>query len=213
MAGAAPGNQQNLAFLQQYAQDPDKAVGTRKLTPAEQVEIAQAQQQQGAAHEGPEQGGSKPGRRENAGPQPPALGPGVDVPVQNIRGATARIPGVVVKLPTPGSLVFPLLVVVLFWILIIKVNGQSRIGWMWAVLTGNAAVTPSVTNVGTLQGATNANGSDQTNVAPIFGLVNTPTRVPTQLDNTINNGTFQNAAATPWLIPPVSGPIAATGEF
>lgn len=161
----------NVAFLQQYAANPAAATGkaeaTRALTPEEQVQAAQAAQSQGAAHQGPAGGGSKPGRREGLDiPQPPTP-PGQEVPIRNIETASARIPGVFVNLPTPASLVVPLLVIVLFWVLIIKVNGKSRWQWLWEVLTGNAVVAPgsSTTPGGALQAATNANLTpDQKNI-------------------------------------------------
>lgn len=51
-----------------------------------------------------------------------------------VHGADARIGSV----PTPGSIAFPLILLLLFFFILIQVAGYSRLGWLWLVLTGNA---------------------------------------------------------------------------
>lgn len=44
------------------------------------------------------------------------------------------------SLPSPGGIAFPLILLLLFFFLLIQVNGNSRVGWLWQVLTKNASV-------------------------------------------------------------------------
>lgn len=138
MGQAAPpaNTQTSLARLKNYAAQPDpglqqgKAFPTRKMSPEELAALKEQHQQQ--------QGTEPP---EAPTPETPSLGPN-DLPIKNIETRTVRIPGFLGSLPEPSSLVVPLLVIVLFWMLIIKVNGKSRFQWLWEVLLGDAVVAP-----------------------------------------------------------------------
>lgn len=44
------------------------------------------------------------------------------------------------RLPAPGSILLPLIVLLLFFFLLIPVNGNTRLAWLWLVLTGNAEI-------------------------------------------------------------------------
>ncbi len=44
------------------------------------------------------------------------------------------------SIPTPGSLAFPLIVLFVFFVLLLPVNGHTRLMWLWLTLTGNASV-------------------------------------------------------------------------
>ena len=44
------------------------------------------------------------------------------------------------RIPTPTSLLFPLVILLVFFFLLIPVNGQTRAVWLWLVLTGNARI-------------------------------------------------------------------------
>lgn len=44
------------------------------------------------------------------------------------------------KLPTPGSIVLPLILLLVFFMILIPINGKSRIAWLWLVVTGNAQI-------------------------------------------------------------------------
>lgn len=44
------------------------------------------------------------------------------------------------RIPTPGSIVFPLIVLGVFFFLLLPVNGHTRFVWLWLVLTGNAEI-------------------------------------------------------------------------
>lgn len=46
----------------------------------------------------------------------------------------------VASLPTPGSLMLPLVILLLFFFLLLPVNGHTRLVWLWLVLTGNAEI-------------------------------------------------------------------------
>ena len=53
-----------------------------------------------------------------------------------VHGADVRIG----SLPQPGSIVFPLVVLLLLFFILIQVGGYSRIQWLWLVLSGQAQV-------------------------------------------------------------------------
>lgn len=44
------------------------------------------------------------------------------------------------SLPTPGSLILPLGILLVFFFLLLPVNGHTRLVWLWLVLTGNAEI-------------------------------------------------------------------------
>lgn len=69
--------------------------------------------------------------------EPPELG------VKNIHPEQAR--SFVLRLPTPGSIIFPLLVLVVIWIFVIADNTKTRAAWLWEVLSGNATVSNNPT--------------------------------------------------------------------
>ena len=52
----------------------------------------------------------------------------------------ARNTGVAIeRLPSPGSVMLPLLVLGIFFFLLLPVNGHTRLTWLWLVVTGNAS--------------------------------------------------------------------------
>lgn len=55
------------------------------------------------------------------------------------RESGGRIAGRLAQLPTPGSLWFPLALLLLFFFILILYNGHTRLQWLWLVLTGNAS--------------------------------------------------------------------------
>ncbi len=61
----------------------------------------------------------------------------VDKTGQVWRGATARLGSI----PTPGSIILPLVALLVFFFMLIPVNGHTRFVWLWLVLTGNADIT------------------------------------------------------------------------
>lgn len=77
---------------------------------------------------------------------------------QNLwRGAQVRFE----HLPEPGGIVFPLIILVLFFLILIPINGHTRLTWLWLVLTGNASV-------GQGSGGGGSAGSDvNTPIAPV----------------------------------------------
>jgi hypothetical protein len=44
------------------------------------------------------------------------------------------------KIPQPGSIALPLLILIVLLMAIVVVNGHTRIVWLWNVVTGNAAI-------------------------------------------------------------------------
>ena len=60
----------------------------------------------------------------------------VDKSGQVWRGATAQLG----RIPTPGSIILPLVVLLVFFFMLLPVNGHTRFVWLWLVLTGNANI-------------------------------------------------------------------------
>lgn len=117
--GAAPaGAADNLAFLQNYAADPD-AAGAKGPEDAKKPEDKQDDK----------------GKKPDLGPAKPP-----EVAVKNIRDKTEQGVGFLKRLGTPGSILFPLAALLIFWILMMRVGGKTRWEWLWDTLTGNAAV-------------------------------------------------------------------------
>lgn len=44
------------------------------------------------------------------------------------------------SLPTPGSLMLPLVILLVFFMLLLPVNGHTRFTWLWMVITGDAMI-------------------------------------------------------------------------
>ena len=94
-----------------------------------------------------------------------------------IRGNIGKVwdgtKGKLESLPTPGSLLFPLIILLVFFLLLIPVNGHTRLVWIWLVLTGNAEISGSNPNLGGIAGGSfggpttpqTSNGSNGTNPA------------------------------------------------
>lgn len=60
------------------------------------------------------------------------------------------------RLPTPGSIAVPLILLLLLFFILIQINGNSRLAWLWLVLTGNARIAGSAltTTAATSPGST-----------------------------------------------------------
>ncbi len=68
---------------------------------------------------------------------------------QIVHGADVRVGAI----PTPGSIITPLILLLLFFFILVQINGYSRVQWFWQVITGasrvgTSAATPAVTSVG-----------------------------------------------------------------
>jgi hypothetical protein len=53
-----------------------------------------------------------------------------------VKGAAVRIESV----PTPGSVMLPLIVLIVFFVMLLPVNGHTRFVWLWLTVTGNADI-------------------------------------------------------------------------
>lgn len=60
------------------------------------------------------------------------------------------------KLPTPGQVVFPLIILLVLFLIIVQVAGHSRLEWLWMVITGQAFVSGDPSQ---FQGGTQTNTS------------------------------------------------------
>ena len=62
------------------------------------------------------------------------------------------------RVSTPGSIFLPVSVLVVFFLLLLPVNGRTRFEWLWLTLTGNAQLTGAVQGGGADFGNTTAQG-------------------------------------------------------
>lgn len=93
---------------------------------------------------------------------------------QTVNAASRIVKGTGVKLaalPTPGSIVLPLVVLAIFFLLLLPVNGQTRFMWLWLTITGNAHITQGSgasdqKGTGTAGGPTDTLGTPGTGTAP-----------------------------------------------
>ena len=93
------------------------------------------------------------------------------------------------RVPIPGGLAFPLVTLLILFMLLIKINGNTRIGWLWLVMSGNAAL-PESTGGGpapapTPDTSSSTDTSTQNGVATGGGLpvlTYLPTYVPLEMD-------------------------------
>ncbi len=53
------------------------------------------------------------------------------------------------RLPMPTGLWLPVLTLLILTMLLVKINGNTRLGWLWLVVTGNAALPDSSSTVAT----------------------------------------------------------------
>lgn len=58
--------------------------------------------------------------------------------VGNIQESGGKVSGRLAKVPTPGSLWFPLALLLIFFFILITYGGNTRLQWAWLVLTNNA---------------------------------------------------------------------------
>lgn len=83
---------------------------------------------------------------------------------QTVNAASSIIKGTGVRiesLPTPGSIVLPLVILIVFFLLLLPVNGHTRLVWIWLVLTGNA----DISNDGQGSGSSTPDTSTATNTS------------------------------------------------
>jgi hypothetical protein len=111
-------------------------------------------------------------------------------------GHIARGTGVRLEsLPTPGSLVLPLSVLLVFFFLLIPVNGHTRFTWLWLVLAGDASIGSSPGGgSGNTVSPTSAPGglpisspAVSAASAAAGGVASTPTSIGTAVQSAINS--------------------------
>lgn len=50
------------------------------------------------------------------------------------------------NIPHPGSILFPLVILLFFFFLLIQIGPYTRLGWFWQVITGNAQISDTLQN-------------------------------------------------------------------
>lgn len=59
--------------------------------------------------------------------------------------ATARALRQIGSFPTPGGLLTPLVILFILFMILLPVNGHTRLMWLWLAITGNAEIGPPLT--------------------------------------------------------------------
>ena len=57
-----------------------------------------------------------------------------------VANATADTRSALERVRTPGSILLPVGILLLLFFLVIPINGNSRLAWLWLVITGNASL-------------------------------------------------------------------------
>ncbi len=138
-AALADAQTQTLPTTSDQGTIPMPYADTTRPTPtqtADQQKIAQAQEQligkEAAAQLAKEQ-------EEQAAREATLLGQAEKL--LNTGKSSASAAGVKLSnIPTPGDLTVPLVLLIVFFFILITYNGNTRFGWLWLVLTGNAYV-------------------------------------------------------------------------
>lgn len=60
-----------------------------------------------------------------------------------LKGAASTASVKIAGIPTPGNLVVPLFLLIFFFFILITYGGNTRLQWLWLVLTNNAYITPT----------------------------------------------------------------------
>lgn len=96
------------------------------------------------------------------------------------------------SLPTPGSLILPLAILLVFFFLLLPVNGHTRLVWLWLVLTGNAEIQQGGSSSSTSSTTTPSSSSTPTpssaSSAPSSSSSHNPVTVPTPTSAPSSNG-------------------------
>jgi hypothetical protein len=81
------------------------------------------------------------------------------------------------NIPTPGSLLLPFIILMVFFFLLLPVNGHTRFVWLWLVLTGQAEIGGSTSGAGIAEPLppTSESGAEQAEnfVLPNLGIFGT----------------------------------------
>lgn len=105
--------------------------------------------------------------------------------------------GRIAKLPTPGAILTPLIVLLILFMILVPFNGKTRIVWLWYAFTGNASIKQQA------GGSTDITFSTEVQNVPGYpGNGQSPFLTVT--GNT--NATFPNIPNNPYQQPPIGSP-------
>lgn len=71
-------------------------------------------------------------------PPPSSSGKGI-FHTEVVEAWAGRVGAWIERAPQPGSILFPLILVLILFFILIPVNGHTRLVWIWLTLTGNAS--------------------------------------------------------------------------
>jgi hypothetical protein len=101
-----------------------------------------------------------------------------------IKAQALRVGSVIGGVPIPGDILLPLSILLLFFFVLIAVNGHTRLMWLWLTLTGNASLATGSGTVTTPSGLTPAQvPSSITQPGTVVGTLSTRSLAP--LSNTL----------------------------
>lgn len=110
--------------------------------------------------------------------------------IQRIGGNVSRIfrnvGEKIAGFPSPGSLAFPIVVLLIFFMILIRINGHSRMEWLWLVITGNAQI-----------GGDNVGGGGGTNIPDLEVNLSNSTQKNDQIVVRNLSGTTPRPATLP----------------
>lgn len=66
--------------------------------------------------------------------------------VDRVQDTVSNAKGTLETISTPGGIFLPIAILVIFFFLLLPVNGQTRAQWLWMSLIGDAQIAPSGTN-------------------------------------------------------------------
>lgn len=124
------------------------------------------------------------------------IGDGISTGLSNIVSGLAAI-------PLPGTVLLPLSILLLFFFALLPVNGQTRLMWLWLVLSGNAHLT----------GETLPTAVVTTPVSTPLSGTNTITPLATTLTSPTVTNTGPAAPPTNMLVPVLKTPLPTILPF
>lgn len=124
----------------------------------------------------PEEQGTAPEEEETPENQPNSKPP--QVPGPDAAPIVSKAKRLIDRIPRPQSLVFPLIIIAVFWLLIQRINGKTRIEWLFDVFTGQASL-----GVSNGQGAATFTGGGTDFAGGVGNTASLPSgRVPVEVE-------------------------------
>lgn len=106
----------------------------------------------------------------------------VQLAINSARGIMRNIGVRLENIPTPGSIALPLILLLVFFFLLIPVNGHTRFTWLWLVVSGDAS-TAIASNVSSGTVSRTDTSTPNNNDALLAPIGNAPVPVMTGVED------------------------------